>query len=744
MSGHRKKQPVEPVARRSAAAPRAAALSPPAHAPPAVAAPGGSRWWSLALVAGTLIAYLPALWAGYIWDDDDYLTENRLVQAADGLPRLWELRRDAAGALRPNTPQYYPLVFSTFWLEHRLWGLHPAGYHVVNVLLHAGSALVLWRICTRLRIPAAGLIAAVFALHPIHVESVAWVTERKNVLSGLFFFLALLAFLNFADGRGWRWYAATLGLFTAALLSKTVTAMLAPLLVILLWYQRRLDRRRRLATVPLFLLGAAFGLLTAYLEKHHVRAQGVDFELSALARAAILAPSAYLHYARTVLWPHPLIFFYPRWEIDPRAATQYVPLAVLCGGVVVAALGRRRWGRGPLALLAASGVLLFPALGFVDVYPFRFSYVADHFAYLGSLGFIVLAVLALRRCVAAVVPATARHTVTRAGGGALLVTLAALTFQQSRTYEHAITLWETTLARNPRAWGALLNLAQEYERVQRFADAEEMYRRAQAYPLVAPLATARRTALRLRAGDTSGALAPLESYVAEARAALAAGTGPPEAHPAGPGGSGATWFATAERQVRAGQLDQALRSLDWAVQREPANREYRLLRAQVQARLGQLDAAIAGFRALAEEPGGDPRAALGLLAALTNARRYVEAAAVGRRAAAAWPGDPAILQRAAWLLATAPDDGVRDGALALRLAQALTLAGETPEALDTLAAAQAETGDLAAAIATCERALRLTEARGGSDGLDGLGARLAAYRNGRAWRLAPPAASTAP
>ena len=232
MSGHRTQQPVEPLARRAAGKARAGAVPSPVPPPPSAATAGATRWWSVALVAATVLAYLPALWAGYIWDDDDYLTENRLVQAADGLPRLWEIRRDPAGHFRPNTPQYYPLVFTTYWLEHRLWGLHPAGYHVVNVLLHAASALLLWRIGARLRIPAAGLIAAVFALHPLHVESVAWVTERKNVLSGVFFFLALLAFLNFADGRGWRWYAATLGLFTAALLSKTVTAMLAPVLVI--------------------------------------------------------------------------------------------------------------------------------------------------------------------------------------------------------------------------------------------------------------------------------------------------------------------------------------------------------------------------------------------------------------------------------------------------------------------------------------------------------------------------------
>jgi protein O-mannosyl-transferase len=133
---------------------------------------------ALLLVVAVLIAYLPALQGGYIWDDNRYVTENPILPQPDGLAAIWT----DPGA----TIQYYPMVFTTFWLEYRLWGLNPLGYHATNILLHALSALLLWAILRRLAVPGAWLAAALFALHPVHVESVAWVTERKNVLSGLF------------------------------------------------------------------------------------------------------------------------------------------------------------------------------------------------------------------------------------------------------------------------------------------------------------------------------------------------------------------------------------------------------------------------------------------------------------------------------------------------------------------------------------------------------------------------------
>jgi protein O-mannosyl-transferase len=189
----------------------------------------------LALVVMTLFAYWPAIHeGGFIWDDDDYVTANKTLRDMSGLKDIW---------FSPKaTPQYYPLVHSGFWIEYQLWGLHPTGYHITNVLLHAFAALLLWRLLSSLTVPGAWLAAALFALHPVHVESVAWVTERKNVLSAVFYLGAALVYLKWADtkatgGRRPRAYFGALLLFICALLSKTVTASLPAALILVMWWK---------------------------------------------------------------------------------------------------------------------------------------------------------------------------------------------------------------------------------------------------------------------------------------------------------------------------------------------------------------------------------------------------------------------------------------------------------------------------------------------------------------------------
>ena len=263
------------------------------------------------LVLATVIAYVPALRAGFIWDDDDYVTENTLLHDAQGLGRIWIPR---------ETPQYYPLVFTTFWIEYQLWELRPFGYHAVNVALHAMTAVLLWRLGRRLELPGAWMIAAVFALHPVHVESVAWVTERKNVLAGAFFMLALLAHDRFDGARPrWGWYAAALGLFVAAMLSKTTSAALPVVLVlIMLLKHRKIGLRGLVPLVPMLLIGVALGLHTAHLERIHVEAMGADFDFSVPERI-VIASRALVFYPSKLLVPWNQSFIYPRWVIDADA-----------------------------------------------------------------------------------------------------------------------------------------------------------------------------------------------------------------------------------------------------------------------------------------------------------------------------------------------------------------------------------------------------------------------------------------
>lgn len=407
------------------------------------------------LVVVTVVAYLPALRAGYIWDDDQYLTSNALLSSWGGLLRIWSEPR--------ATPQYYPLVFTTFWLEHRIWGLWPAGYHLTNVLLHAAAAVMVLRILRALAAPGAIVAALLFALHPVHVESVAWVTERKNVLSGVLYLVSLLFALRGLaldaeeaprDERARRrsWHVA-LAAFVAALLSKTVTCSLPVALIVICWWKRRrLARADILRLAGFAVVGAAFGLHTAWLERHHVGAWGAEWTLSPVERW-LVAGRAFWFYLRKLCWPANLAFIYPRWSLDASDPAQHLYPVLAIAFLTALWMLRDRIGRGPAAALAFFGLTLAPALGFVDVYPMRFSFVADHFQYLASLGPLAL--------IAAMLAGAARRAPPSLAVAAVLLlaaTLSARVWAQARIYRDPESLWTDTLRRNPRAWIALNNL----------------------------------------------------------------------------------------------------------------------------------------------------------------------------------------------------------------------------------------------------------------------------------------------
>ena len=407
--------------------------------------PECSPWRMVAVVfAATLLAYLPALRAGLIWNDSDYVTAPHLRSLA-GLGRIWS----EVGA----TEQYYPLLHGAFWVEHRLWGDAPLGYHLANVVLHALAACLLAWVLRRLAVPGAWLAALVFALHPVGVESVAWIAEQKNTLSLGFYLLAALAYLRFDEHRRPVSYALALGCFVCALLTKTTTATLPAALLVVTWWRRgRIDARRDVVPLlPWFGLAAAMGLLSAWVEQTFVGADGAAFALS-FAQRGLLAGRIVWFYLGKLLWPADLIFIYPRWTVDAAAAWQWLfPLGLLA---LIAALwaGRTRT-RAPLAALLLFTGSLFPVLGFFNVYGFTFSFVADHWQYLPSLAPIALAAAGLTRMLASVAAPL------RCTARVLLVgTLAALTWQQGRLYHDMETFYRTTLVQNPDCWMAHNNL----------------------------------------------------------------------------------------------------------------------------------------------------------------------------------------------------------------------------------------------------------------------------------------------
>ncbi|HEY1792562.1 MAG TPA: tetratricopeptide repeat protein [Opitutaceae bacterium] len=407
-------------------------------------APGAPAFGAL-LAAAALLAYLPCLRGGLLWDDDAHVTRPEL-RSLGGLWRIWT----EAGA----TQQYYPLLHSAFWAEHALWGDSVLGYHLVGVLLHACAAFLLFLALRRLSFPAPRLAALVFLLHPVCAESVAWISEQKNTLSAVLYLASALAYLRYDGTRDRRLYSGALALFFLALLTKTVTATLPAALLVVLWWRRgRLSWRRDVAPLaPWFALGAAAGLFTAWMEEKFIGAEGANFSMS-FAERLVLAGHALSFYASKVAWPADLMFIYPRWPVAVTAAGWARLLCAVAAGAALAVLARR--SRGPLAGFLFFAGTLFPALGFVNVYPFLFSFVADHFQYLASLGIIVPAAWAMDR----LAQAGRLGPLSRAAcAAAVLGTLGALTFRQARDYSGSETLYRAAIARNPEAWLAHFNL----------------------------------------------------------------------------------------------------------------------------------------------------------------------------------------------------------------------------------------------------------------------------------------------
>jgi Flp pilus assembly protein TadD len=412
------------------------------------------------LLAAVLLVYRPALHGAFLWDDKAHVTRADL-RSWHGLWRIWF---DVG-----STQQHYPLVHTAFWVQHRLWGDAPFGYHVVNVLMHFGVAALAAVALRRLAVPGATLAAALFALHPVHVESVAWISELKNTLSAVLYLGAAIAWLRFretkASGQGATFarggaaslYALSLGLFVLALCSKTVTATLPAALLVVAWWQRgRLSFRDDvLPLAPWFALALCAAAFSIQVERKLVGAEGAAFDLTLVERA-LIAGRATWFYLGKLLWPANLTFIYPRWSIDASAAWQYSFPAAAVGILIALWRVRRRW-RGPLLGALFFVGTLFPALGFFDVYPFLFSFVADHFQDLASLGILALAAACIAR------PLERRPARDRLIGfavcGAALAILGALSWKQARSYSDRETLYRATIAANPGCWMAYNNLA---------------------------------------------------------------------------------------------------------------------------------------------------------------------------------------------------------------------------------------------------------------------------------------------
>ena len=451
----------------------------------APAGEGGRKlplWLGFPLLLGaTLLAYWPAVHAGFVWNDKDYVTAPGL-RSLHGLWRIWF----NLGA----TEQYYPALHSGFWLEHLLWGDSAEGYHLANILIHGMSACVLVLILRRLSVAGAWLAGFIFALHPVCVESVAWISEQKNTLSTVFYLLSALVYLRLdekkrtpgdSDGAGVAGshpglHILAFALYAIALLSKSMAATLPAALLVVFWWRRgslswKGDVR---PLIPWLILGAAFGLFSGSVERNYIGATGPDFAFSPVERILIAGRATWFYLGKLV-WPAHLVFIYPRWHVDAGAWWQYLfPAGAL--GFTAFLWSLRRLSRGPLAAWLFFVGALFPILGFMNVYAFVFSFVADHWQYLASIGVFTAAAVAWGRWRNSAGFAAPAASVACAV--ALVSVLGILARRECPKYHDVETFYRTILRRNPACWLAYNNLGSVLQEQGRTAEALSCFEEA--------------------------------------------------------------------------------------------------------------------------------------------------------------------------------------------------------------------------------------------------------------------------
>jgi hypothetical protein len=408
------------------------------------------RLWpgAVILALATVLVYLPAMRGGFIWDDDILVTANPAVKSMNGLFAIWfgDWQLD-----------YIPLTLTSFWAEWHLWGMHAAGYHIVNILIHAANAVLVWRVLLRLDVPGSWLAALLFAVHPVCAASVAWIAERKNTLSMFFYLLSLGWFLRYDEavhstvknGNARRLLWCSLAAFVLALLAKSSTAVLPAVLLLGVWWRRGgvtwRDVRR---CVPFFVLAVLMVAAAAAIQARAVRG-GLGVIHDSLPVRLIGGSWAVWFYLGKIFAPANLTMIYPRWAIDPRAAISYLPGFLLAGLLFVFWRWREGWGRPFLFALGYFIVALAPALGVVDLAFFSSSRVADHFQYLALPGICALtAGLAWRK----------RRVGTALAAGMAVAVLMVLTCRHERVLADSRTLWQDNLAKNPNSWKVCMNL----------------------------------------------------------------------------------------------------------------------------------------------------------------------------------------------------------------------------------------------------------------------------------------------
>jgi tetratricopeptide (TPR) repeat protein len=665
---------------------------------PPVPKPSSEQGWAvnvlfiLLVIAATLVVYSPS-WIpapaaapatkqlGFVWDDDVLCVANQFVKSPYGWLQVWFTKK---------TPDYFPIMSTAFWVQWRMWGMDPAGYRIVNTLLHALNALLFWRILLRL-IPrqgtAAMLAALIFALHPVNVESVAWIAELKNTLSLMFFCLSLLAYLRFdEDDSTWDLYFVSLGLFLLALLSKIEVAPLPFILLGVAWWRRgRIGWEEALRLLPFFFAALVLGRISMWFQSHIAIGHDVVRTDSFWSRLAAAGWAVWYYFYKDVA-PINVMPIYPRWQIDPTNALSYLPGILLVAVFAICWAYRQSWGKPILFALGYAVLMFLPALGFVNIYFFRFSLVANHWQYFSIIGPIALVSVGLVE-LSKLMPQG--KLVRVLFSVMLLAVLATLTWQQAGNYRNSYTLWSATLKQNPDCFiahndlgfflleqGETTNALPHFQRAVELQPDDEASQKNFGSALlqenqVADAIKQFQIALTLRTNDV-GAMNNL---------ALA--------------------FA------RQGKMPEAFAEYEQALAIEPDDAGVHHNYGMALMRLGRVDEAMDHYeKALTIAP-NDPELHNDVANALSKEGQVGVAIKEWEKALSLRTNYFAAENNLAWALATDPDATLRNGAKAVELAGDANRLANTNNALvlHTLAAAYAEAGQYTNAVTTAGLAL---------------------------------------
>jgi tetratricopeptide (TPR) repeat protein len=765
-----------------------------------------SSWqemWLLALLLIGLVflAYARVFNAGFIWDDESHLTQNPCIIGPLGLKEIWTTTRAV----------YYPLVLTTFWALHKIVGLTPWPYHFLNVLLHAGSAVLLWQVLRQLNVRGAWLGAALWALHPVMVQSVAWVTELKNTQSCLFYLLSILCFLKWNDAprvtrvsrlqsaenegepvsrsaqqrignRFLMLFTLSLFFFILATLSKPSVVMLPVVLVLCVWWRTGRIQWRDVAPLwPFVLISVLASVWTILEQKFHAGAIGTEWAQTWPERLVIAGRATWFYLVK-LGWPDPLIFIYPRWEIGSAQVTAYLPLLAALAGLLVLWLIRAKWSRAVFFAAAYYMVSLFPVLGFFSVFFFRYSFVSDHFQYLASMGPLALAgaaittgctrlavVVSLRRGAptsslssdAATLqqlplqgfnaPSSDVPTTSLLGlCGVLLLSLVFLTWGQTAIYRDLVTLYTSTLTKNPGCWMAHYNLGITLNDRGKTDEAITHYQ--QAIELRPGYAEAHYNLGRLLAQKGQ-----LDDAVAHYEKALEINPADAEAQ----NNLGVTLFGSgrvdegiahyqealkirpdyaeascnlANALLSKGDLDGAIARYSACLALSPNQPEAQYDLASALLRKGRTDEAIAHYTKVLELRPDSADAHANLGSAFLAKGRVRDAIATYRNALRISPENVPAQSNLAWLLATSSDPSLRNGSEAVRLAEQAdsesSRSENHPIVLRILAAAYAESGRFTEAKKAAQQALQEAEIQGNSTLSNALRDEIALYELG--------------